>query len=229
MRITNYLNTTEEAVRNKEFNICLGLSLGNRYFTPERIRSYLLWSVENTKDKVVVIIPDKIQAINYEVKNGYSPKRALAVAMRKGDELEATLRKIIAESHVPESKVHILHWGNLEDEHYVDTLRVIKEAFEHNQQFRNDIIQMVRETPHIQTLGLSEPDLVKLAQYIVNELPVLINGVTIAGEWYSLFPYPGFAKLDYLALDLQEGKTFPELTAKLDIRNKLRLIEAFAD
>lgn len=230
MRITDYLNTNEEAVLGKEFNIYLGLSLGNRYFTPEHIRDYLLWSVDNTKTMVTILIPDKIQAVNYEVKNGYTPKRALAVAMRKGEELEAVVRKIVTESNIPESKVRILHWSDIEDGHYFDTLRIIKETFEQDQKFRDAVIQMVRETPHIQSLDhLSEPDFVKLSQYILDELPILINGIHVDNEWYSLFPYPGFAKLDYLALDLQEGKTFPELTAKLDIRNTLHLIEAYAD
>jgi len=65
MRIAAYLNTTKEEVIGKRFNIVLGLSLGNRYFTTEHIRSYLLWAIEKTKNKVAIIIPDKIQAINY--------------------------------------------------------------------------------------------------------------------------------------------------------------------
>jgi tRNA-dependent cyclodipeptide synthase len=163
------------------------------------------------------------------VKNGYNAKRALAVAMRKGEELEAVVRNIVTESAIPESKVHILHWSDLEDEHYLDSLRIVNAAFEQDQKFRDAVVEMVRETPHIQNLGLSESDFVKLAKYILDELPFLMNGVHFDGEWYTLCPYPGFAKLDYLALDLQEGKTFPELTAKLDIRNTLHLIEAYVD
>jgi tRNA-dependent cyclodipeptide synthase len=229
MRIAAYLNTTEKDVSEKQFNIVLGLSLGNKYFTPEHIRSYLVWAIENTKDKVAVIIPDKIQAVNYEVKNGYSAKRAMDVAMRKGQELDVVVSDIIKNSNLPESKISTVHWKDLEDEHYLDTLKIIRDAFENNQKFRNAVIGMVRETPHIAGLGLQESDFVKLSQYIIDELPVLINGINMNGDWYSLFPYPGFANLDFLALDLQEGKTFPELTSKLDIRNKLRLIEAYTE
>lgn len=229
MKITSYLNTTEKDVSEKKFNVCLGLSLGNKYFTPEHIESYLIWAIENTKDKVLVLIPDEIQAINYEVKNQYTPKRAYDVAMRKGKELEELLRKIITNSNLPTSKITILHWTDLKSSHYLDTLRIIKNFFEENVEFRNAIVQMVKETPHIESLNLSEEDHAKLAQYIINELPVLINGADFQTTWYTLFPYPGFANLDYLAIDLQEGKSFPELTKKLDIRNTMHFIEVYAD
>jgi hypothetical protein len=32
-----------------------------------------------------------------------------------------------------------------------------------------------------------------------------------------------------LNIDLQEGKNFPEITKKLNIKNKLKLIEAYAE
>ncbi|MDD3531335.1 MAG: tRNA-dependent cyclodipeptide synthase [Candidatus Pacebacteria bacterium] len=229
MRVTNYLNTTKEEVAAKHFNICFGFSLGNKYFTREHIRSYILWALENTKDKVAVLIPDKIQAINYEVKNGYSPKRALSVALRKGAELETVVRDIVRELNIPISKIEIVHWQDVEDAFYQKTLVVIKTAFAENEKFRHAVVQMVKETPHIQTLDLQTFDYEKLAQYIINELPVLIDGIEVAGVWYTLFPYPGFAKLDYLALDLQEGTSFPEISKQLEIRHKLRLIEAYAD
>jgi len=151
------------------------------------------------------------------------------VAMRKGQELENVVKDIIRESNLPKSKIRIVHWKELEDEYYLNTLKKIQDVFENDQKFRDTIIGMVRETSHIASLKLQDPDFVKLSQYIIDELPILINGVCLDGDSYSLFPYPGFAKLDYLALDLQEGKSFPELTSKLEIKNKLRFIEAYAE
>lgn len=229
MRIGHYLNTTKEDIEAKKYNICFGFSLGNKYFTPDNIRSYIIWGLENTKNRVAIIIPDKIQAINYEVKNDYSPKRALAVALRKGEEIEKIVRNIIEELKIPESKIRVLHWKETEDDSYIKTLKIITTAFEHNTKFRKMVVQMVKETPHLGSLNFLEHQYEKLAQYIVNELPVLINGLNIDNVHYELFPYPGFANLDYLALDLQEGKTFPEITAQLNVQEKLRLLELYVD
>ena len=81
MRIDAYLNTTKEDIDAKAFNIYFGFSLGNKYFTPEHIRSYIAWALENTKEKVAVLIQDKIQAINYEVKNSCRRHRVRAVPL----------------------------------------------------------------------------------------------------------------------------------------------------
>lgn len=229
MRIGKLLNATKEELETKSFNIFYGLSLGNKYFTPEHIKQYLSWGIENTKDKIAVLIPDKIQAVNYEVKNGYLPKRALSVALRKGLELEEVVKKIIDELEIPPHKIDLVHWHDIEDEVYRKNLAIITNAFEMDQKFKDTVIQMVKEVPHLNGLNFNEVQYEKLAQYILNELPVLVRGLDIGGTHYGLFPYPGFVTLDYLALDLQEGKTFPELTAKLDIEEKLRLIELYAN
>ncbi|OYV63282.1 MAG: hypothetical protein B7W96_00420 [Parcubacteria group bacterium 37-58-5] len=227
MRLAKYLNTSEEEIERKLHNVVFGFSLGNKYFTPEHIRAYISWGLNHTKEKLGIIIPDTIQAINYEVKNGYSPKRALSVAMRKGEELEVLIKRLTEELRVPEEKVRIIHWEELKDADYKWNLTVIKESFEENPAFRKTVVDMVADTPHIKSLGLSETDHKKLALYIINELPVLINGLELDGTAYTLFPYPGFASLDYLALDLQNGTSFPEITAKLEIHHKLCLIELY--
>jgi tRNA-dependent cyclodipeptide synthase len=229
MRIEKYLNTTKKEVEEKIFNIFYGFSLGNKYFTPDNIRSYLTWALENTKDKIIVLIPDKIQAVNYEVKNGYSPTRALAVALRKGAEIETIVKYVIEELKIPDSKIRILHWQDIEDASYKRMFKVIMTAFEQNSRFRETVIKMVKETSHFNNLNLQDNQYQKLAQYIIDELPILISGLNLDGVHYGLFPYPGFANLDYLALDLQEGKSFPEVTSQLEIHNTLKLIELYID
>ncbi len=84
MEIKTYLNCTEQEIQSKKFNIFVGISLGNKYFTKDNIKKYVLWALENTKDDVLVLIADKNHAINYEVFNDYTFERGLQVALRKG-------------------------------------------------------------------------------------------------------------------------------------------------
>lgn len=51
MRIEKYLNTTQAEVEGNQFNVFLGLSLGNRYWTSEHIWAFLLWALKHSKEK----------------------------------------------------------------------------------------------------------------------------------------------------------------------------------
>ena len=66
MIIKNYLGTTKEEVDSKKFNICIGVSLGNKRFTKENIKKYIIWALDKTKEDILILIPDRIHAINVE-------------------------------------------------------------------------------------------------------------------------------------------------------------------
>ena len=108
-------------------------------------------------------------------------------------------------------------------------LYIFQDAFEKNLEFRKTIIDITKNTPHIRNLDLKESQYEKLSRYVIDELPMLISGIRKDGIAYELLPYPGFANIDYLAMDVQEGKTFPYITRKLNIKNKCRFVEIYAD
>lgn len=229
MRIEKYLNTSEAEVERKKFNIFLGLSLGNRYWTPEHIRKFLFWALEHTKDRVAILIPDKIQAINYEVKNNYSPGRAMTVAKRKGDEVEETVRKILNEVDASRSKVEIVRWEQTEDEEYKHILDILRSEFEKNPDFRKAVIDSVKDVPHMRALHLDDSQYARLSKYVIDEMPVLLSGFQMNGTRYDLIPYPGLAKIDYLRDELLNGTSFPEITRRLNIQTKVGIVEAYAE
>jgi tRNA-dependent cyclodipeptide synthase len=228
MKIEQCFNITTEEIFQRKFNIFIGVSLGSKYFTPEHIRAYLLWAMENTKEKIAVLIPDKIHAINYQVKNEYSAERALAVARRKGDEVEVIVKKIMEDLKIPKSKLQIVRWEEIENESHLKMLAIFREAFQNNAAFRKAVISITKETPHIENLNLNDSQYEKLASYVIDELPLLMSGFQKDSLTYDLLPYPGFANIDYFAIDLQNGKSFPEITKQLKIENILKLVEAYA-
>ncbi len=95
MIIKSFLNCNEQDIKSKKFNIFIGISLGNKYFSTENTRKYILWALENTKDTILVLIADKIHALNYEIFNDYTRERALQVALRKGEEIERLIQKLV--------------------------------------------------------------------------------------------------------------------------------------
>ena len=226
MRIEAFLNINEHDFYSKKFNILIGISLGNKYFSEENIKNYLLWALENTKDKVAILIPDKIHSVNYEVKSRYSKGRAEKLALREGKKIknfcENTLSQINPEKW---ALVEILSWENIETDEHNNMAVVLREEFGKNKKFKNLIIEIVKES--IQSTGLTDFDYEKLSAYPLEELPILISGIEYRGTRYNLLPYPGVSKIDHLAIDLQEGKNFPEITEKLNIKEKLGLVEVY--
>lgn len=227
MKITAYLNTTEEEVFAKKFNIIIGISLGNKYFTRENVRDYLLWAIENTNERVAVLIPDKIHTVNYEVRSGYKNGKAFKRSVQEGEKVAVMVRNILSE-FPPEKQamVDILKWEEIETDEHKKKVAVLHDAYKNNPKFKNTILEIVKE--YINSDRFSEADYDKLATYPIKELPILVAGIEYNGREYSLLPYPGLSLIDNLKIGLQEGKLFPEIAEKLEIKNKLRLIEAYA-
>ena len=202
--------------------------MGNKYFSRESIKDYLLWALENTKEKVALLIPDKIHAVNYEVKSDYSKQRADKLAFREGEKVKKLCEEIIAEmSEENRVRVKILKWEDIETVEHKNMVAVLHREFEQNEDFKNLVVEIVKE--NIQNEQLSESDYKKLATYPLEELPMLVNGIECEGTRYDLLPYPGVSKIDRLALDLQEGKNFPEITKELNVKTKSGLIEAYVN
>src|SRR3989344_3470898 len=164
MEIKTFLNTTQEEVKSRTFNIFIGISLGNRKFTKELIQKYLLWSLQYTKEKIVIIIADKSQAINFEQRNKYPEKRALDVAIRQGKEVENQLISII-NSFLPSQreKIEIIHWEELEKtKGFRQRQKILKEEFKENKKFHDLILEIIKENTKLTSLNA---DLEKLALY----------------------------------------------------------------
>lgn len=231
MLIKTYLNCTEQDIKSKKFNIFIGISLGNKYFTKENIKKYLLWALENTKEDVLVLIADKNHAINYQVLNGYNSERALQVALRKGIETEDSIKKIVR--GLPKEKhplIKICKWDDARKSiYYKNKIKIFLNEFKENNKFHNLIIKIVQENLNAKAEGLNLEQLEKLSLYVLDELPILLNGVEFEGKIYDLHPYPGLSCLDDLLMGLQNGTMFPKLTKMLEIENKIAEVEAYVE
>jgi len=231
MIIKSYLNCTLEEINAKRFNIFIGISLGNRYFSKENIKRYILWALQNTKDDVLVLIADTNQAINYEVFNSYTPERALQVAIRKSAEIQECIHKIIR--GLPKDKqllVRICTWEDVrKSKYYVSKKRIILDEFKSNTVFHDFVITIVKEHLGSRVITFDLKKLEHLALYLLDELPLLLNGLDFEGKRYTLHPYPGFSSLEDLLRGLHEGVLFPNFTRKLDLKSDVAEIEGYVD
>ncbi len=237
MKILTYLNTNKNEVESKKYNIWVGISLGNRFFTRENIKKYLEWALEYTKNDVLVVIGDRLQAINFEVLDKHTKIRALKNALKKGDEKEKEIREIL--SGFPREKrdlVKVVRFKHVTASKYHDyRLEVLHNEFKTNQKFHEYIIKILKENKKVLSKDLSNDQLDKLAEYILQEIPVYLNGAKYGGtpehggKTYLLQIYPGIGLIDSLLMALQEGVIFPELTKSLKITDKIAIIEGYPE
>lgn len=236
MRIATYLNITPKEVAEKQHNIWIGVSLGNKYFTRKHIEEYIKWSILNTKQKVLIVIPDVLHSINLEVLDRRSPQRALQKAIRIGDSKEAEIKEIISQlSSDDQNKIEIIRWTNiLKNKEYEHNLKIIKEEFLNNIEFHKFIVDIIKKGRPDRSLRLSKMSLAelnRLADYVLYELPSFVNGVHGKEDniVYTLLPYPGLNSLDDLTIGLSNRTMFVDLADKLQLSNKIGILEAYVE
>lgn len=229
MKITKYWNTDEREVKSRKFNILMGISLGNLYFSKENIRKYILWALENTRKNVLVFIADKNHSINLNLRRDYSKKESIKKAIKIGDEIENSIVKII--KGLPKEKqnlIKIMRWGDLDNSKiYQQRVKIIKKYSDKDKNFKLAVMNIVVNEVKIEEDNLKTIE--GLSQYVLNELPLFIDYVEYQNENYDLIPYPGGDELNDLALDIQNGKSFPELTKKLKLEGKMAFVNAYVD
>lgn len=237
MLLQRCLGIKKEDICKKIHNIWIGISLGNAYFTKEHIKEYILWALDNTADSVLIVIADRIHAINIEVLDGYKKKHAFDVALRKGDEKEQEVRDIIKELPASSQKmIHIAKFREMTNTKYHDyRLEVLFDAYKNDHHFHEYIVNIVYENSKVAYKSRTIEEIDNLATYVLRELPVFLNGAKIGGlpeyggKTYSLIPYPGLGLIDELLIGLQEKTLFPDLAEKLYITDPIAIVEAYCE
>ncbi len=233
--LKKYLNTTADEVNRRTFNIWMGLSLGNKYFTREHIREYLLWSLAHTKERVLIFICDRIHAYNIKALDGKSERASVKRAMKAGEEKAREVRGIIDGLNADEQRrISLLRWDDVSGgELYERALKAVREAYEQNFEFRKLIINIIKDARPDradQFSRMSKERMDHLAEYVLHEIPILVNGVSDSeGRAYTLFPYPGTNALDDLSIGLNTGVVFPKLAKKLEIKNRIAIVDAWVE
>jgi cyclo(L-tyrosyl-L-tyrosyl) synthase len=236
MRIAGWINTTREEVEARRHHVWLGISLGNRYFSPEHVGGYIRWALAHTKERVLVVIGDALQAINIEILDSRTPHHAMKRAMTLGDRRHAEVSGLVAA--LPEAeraRVRVAHFAEVTGAPaYRQNLAAIEEAYRGHAGFRAHVQAMVRagRPDHADKIArLPEERLDRLAEYILHELPLYVDGAEAEGEAeaFTLSLYPAHTAIDDLVTGLHDGTLFPDLAARLRLDRPIAMLEAYVD
>lgn len=231
MRIGRTINVDLGDIEDKKLNYWIGISLGNRYFSKENIQKYTEWAVSNTKDSVLILIADWIYSINLEILDGRNKQSALRKAMSLGETKITEINEIVS-AFTPEkiNKIKIARWNDVKNSRsHRDRVKIIFEEFNKKTNFHNRVIEIIENHFKNSPKDLIQKDLEGLAGYILNEIPVFLDGIHLFDNTYDAVLYPNIGLVDFLIKDLQEGLVFSELTKKLKIKTPAKIIEAFVD
>ncbi|MCA9354080.1 MAG: tRNA-dependent cyclodipeptide synthase [Candidatus Kaiserbacteria bacterium] len=228
-----YFNVSEKEVEQKMFNIFVGISLGNKLLTPELARHYVEWAHKYTNKNAVILIADKIDAVNWQVFRGLSEAEALEKAAQKGygvagmfDKARRTLARETGDMGYI-SNVHVIFWEDIYNWGY-DMLRgILEKEYWENSEFQNAVLHFVDKYIELRDVDVSDEDKHKLAGYIIDELPTLLGGIYWDNTLYNLILYPTYVDsgMSQFVLDIRGGKYFD--ASKLQLRQISVLVEDY--
>jgi len=194
-RKMRFFGADAEEVYKKKYNIFIGISISNKKLTKDMALNYLKWAVRNTKEKVAVIIADKLNTVNYEILDKYSKTKSEKRAKKVGTEFEEMFRKAIEKlSDVDKNKVVIYRWEKIEaSKNYLKIRKLLEEQFKKDNEFKSAVIYFVGKYMKKKGRVIEDKNKVaKLASYIIGELPTLIQGITLDKFHYGLCILPTY-------------------------------------
>lgn len=204
---------SREELETKQFNIGIGISLGNKWFSPENIVEATRWALPFAREHVVIYVADTIHAINLSVRNRISDDRALRITTRYGQELlDAVKKKVDGEfSEEEREKIVYATWRDLVDSSYQKKVDYLYGLYESNEEFRTCIQDIVRGWISKETRVFTDEDIYKFGTYILEELPEVMCRVPIKGIVYEAYAYPFDGELPEIIEEFQFGELFPEV------------------
>jgi tRNA-dependent cyclodipeptide synthase len=201
----------------KKYTLGIGISLGNKWFTPENIVSLIEWSLPHTKDKLIIYVADQIHAINLEVRNRLTYEKALKKARTAGSEILNNIKKL-AESKFSERELDIIiyaNWEDLANKTYQDKVSFLYQLYKDNDNFAKHIDNLIKDYTKKEKRVFTSEEITRLSNYILEELPECLCRVPIHNLVCDAYIYPTDGPLAIFVEQLQFGKIFPEIREKI--------------
>lgn len=229
MKLYSIRGGTKDELYSNKYNIGVGISLGSRWFTADNIMGLIEWSLQYSKEYVIVYVADSIHALNIEVRYKrakHRPEKALKIAMGMGTKVIEEVYSLSCKKFSPEvfSKIHFARWDDILTTEFNRKVEFLNALYYGNADFRHQILEFVEEHLSQDDRVFSEEDKVLLGRYMVAELPELICRVPIKGLTFDCNVYPFDSKFLAFVEDIQQGKAYPNIAeAIFDTKPKVFL------
>lgn len=157
--------------------------------------------------KLVFLVADEIELINQRVfSKGHETSHRKRVE-KLASEIEEAIKSAGPVRLLSSGRVVTCRWNCILDNYYCQKLFELKRLFILSNAFREDVVGEIKRYAFERSKNLSEGELIYLCDYILQELPTLINGVSVDGTRFNkmIYPAPSTARIDAIAKKIIEN------------------------
>jgi tRNA-dependent cyclodipeptide synthase len=169
----------------------LGISVSSRPLPVDQMAKALSWSLQGDHPVMPVLIADEIAYLNYKALSHYSKGNAMRRALRDAEFQLALWRDALQKlPRAQAAKVHFLRWPDISTAEYQRRVNVVREAFGREGALREAILDLTEGFILRTGKTVTEERKLALAEYVLEELPLLLFGVQWDGAQYQAMVYP---------------------------------------
>ncbi len=223
MKTIKLFNTTQQNIQNKKHNIFIPICIGNKFFVhktkinEENLKKYIEWALENTHEKILILIADKIQDTNYSVRAKVSLTGARKRVLKDGKKIKENIERFVQNNFEQKrDKIKIISFQEYEenDVFYKNTKMHVYKEFEKNLEFRNTILRAVKTS--IKDRVFTDEQYLQLCKYVLDEFSLVYHGLVYEGTHYDMYLYPFTDTVLYFIFDIIYQKRFKEISKKIN-------------
>ncbi len=226
-----FFNISEHDIGKRKYNIFIGVSIGVlKPLTGEIIKEYIRWALKYSKGSVAILIADEITKFNYKIFGQYSTGKSERRAIKEGETCSQFIKSILTDfSKKEQERIIILKWKNIWNERKEKIRQILEYEYRHNNFFRSKIHFFINKYSNKRGKKLDTEKLDYLSQYILYELPTLLDGIEYNDVKYSILLYPTFehSGMSEFVIEVKKGANFPSLNDKLKMVNNTGMVEAY--
>lgn len=222
--IKETLGVSRGSILNKEHNLWVGFSFGNKWFTDKNLERLIRFGITYTKQSLLVWIPSRLYATNLRFFDNLGRAEALKRAFADGDEKLALVQKIIsALSDTDQNKIILTNYDDVLTPKCIKQREVLFREFSKQEDFYHSVMEISNEMLELRGRTISKDRAEGAALYVLQELPLFLDGVTKLGAIavHTVILYPGLGKLDELVMKIKNDDIFKELRKTLQIQNDI--------
>lgn len=230
---TTFFGLNGKDLNSKKYDIFIGVSI-NKKLTFAMAKDYLEWALKNTNNKVAVVIADELNIINYQIYDKYSLGKSINRARKVGDSFEHLFNRVIAEfSPQDQKKINIYRWNDIKNSFgYLKIKKLLSEEYESNPKFASLILHFVKKYRDRKgKLTKDTSKLGELSEYLLGELPTLLQGIYLEGIYYGLCLYSTYSSsgMSDFVMKIHDGELQVSKQLKSALRRKAVLVESWLD
>jgi len=228
LEIKNTLLISKEDVLNKKYNLWIGFSYGNKWFTPENTKELIKFCLTYTNNSLLIWIPSRLYATNLKYIENKSRAEALRLAFEAGDKHKKEIQDIISGLSTEEqNKTTVANYDEIMTPKFIMQREMLMREFSKQLIFYELVMEIAKDILEARNRTTTKDRIESVSLYVLQELPLFLDGVTKIGQElvHTVVAYPGLGKLDHLVKQIKEDEKFITLKESLQITNRTGIID----